>query len=121
ASMDSVAMVEGEMKEISEAEMVEAIKFAHEAIKVQIVAQQKLRAKLNSQEYRTYEGEIEDEAVYAKVKAAAYDKCYAIAQEASGKAERGEKFAAVKEEAKALFTEEEYAENADLAGLVGKY
>ncbi|WP_286967982.1 polyribonucleotide nucleotidyltransferase [Flavobacterium sp. UBA4854] len=121
ASMDSVAMVEGEMKEISEAEMVEAIKFAHEAIKVQIVAQQKLRAKLNSQEYRTYEGEIEDEAVYAKVKAAAYDKCYAIAQEASGKAERGEKFAAVKEEAKALFTEEEYTENADLAGLVGKY
>ncbi|KAF2079535.1 MAG: polyribonucleotide nucleotidyltransferase [Flavobacterium nitrogenifigens] len=121
ASMDSVAMVEGEMKEISEAEMVEAIKFAHEAIKVQIVAQQKLRAKLSSQEYRTYEGEIEDEAVYAKVKAAAYDKCYAIAQEASGKAERGEKFAAVKEEAKALFTEEEYAENADLAGLVGKY
>lgn len=121
ASMDSVAMVEGEMKEISEAEMVEAIKFAHEAIKVQIVAQQKLRAKLSSQEYRTYEGEVEDEAVYAKVKAAAYDKCYAIAQEASGKAERGEKFAAVKEEAKALFTEEEYTENADLAGLVGKY
>ncbi|MET3025054.1 polyribonucleotide nucleotidyltransferase [Flavobacterium sp. UW10123] len=121
ASMDSVAMVEGEMKEISEAEMVEAIKFAHEAIKVQILAQQKLRAKLNSQEYRTYEGEVEDEAVYAKVKAAAYDKCYAIAQEASGKAERGEKFATVKEEAKALFTEEEYAENADLAGLVGKY
>ncbi|MEN2414128.1 MULTISPECIES: polyribonucleotide nucleotidyltransferase [unclassified Flavobacterium] len=121
ASMDSVAMVEGEMKEISEAEMVEAIKFAHEAIKVQIVAQQKLRAKLSSQEYRTYEGEVEDEAVYAKVKAAAYDKCYAIAQEASGKSERGEKFAAVKEEAKALFTEEEYAENADLAGLVGKY
>jgi polyribonucleotide nucleotidyltransferase len=121
ASMDSVAMVEGEMKEISEAEMVEAIKFAHEAIKAQIVAQQKLRAKLSSQEYRTYEGEVEDEAVYAKVKAVAYDKCYAIAQEASGKAERGEKFAAVKEEAKALFTEEEYAENADLAGLVGKY
>ncbi|WP_149205627.1 polyribonucleotide nucleotidyltransferase [Flavobacterium johnsoniae] len=121
ASLDSVAMVEGEMKEISEAEMIEAIKFAHEAIKVQIHAQQKLRAKLSSQEYRTYEGEVEDEAVYAKVKAAAYDKCYAIAQEASGKAERGEKFATVKEEAKALFTEEEYAENADLAGLVGKY
>ncbi|KRD10980.1 polyribonucleotide nucleotidyltransferase [Flavobacterium sp. Root901] len=121
ASLDSVAMVEGEMKEISEAEMIEAIKFAHEAIKVQIQAQQRLRAKINSPEYRTYEGEVEDEAVYAKVKAAAYDKCYAIAQEASGKSERGEKFAAVKEEAKALFTEEEYAENADLAGLVGKY
>ncbi len=44
ASMDSVAMVEGEMKEISEAEMVEAIKFAHEAIKVQIEAQYRLQA-----------------------------------------------------------------------------
>ncbi|MFL9830553.1 polyribonucleotide nucleotidyltransferase [Flavobacterium sp. ST-87] len=121
ASMDSVAMVEGEMKEISEAEMIEAIKFAHEAIKVQIAAQQRLRAAVGNPDYRTYEGEVEDEAVYAKVKAAAYDKCYAIAAEASGKSERGEKFAAVKEEAKALFTEEEYAENADLAGLVGKY
>jgi polyribonucleotide nucleotidyltransferase len=121
ASMDSVAMVEGEMKEISEAEMIEAIKFAHEAIKVQIAAQQRLRAAVGNPEYRTYEGEVEDETVYAKVKAAAYDKCYAIAAEASGKSERSEKFAAVKEEAKALFTEEEYAENADLAGLVGKY
>jgi polyribonucleotide nucleotidyltransferase len=121
ASLDSVAMVEGEMKEISEAEMVQAIKFAHEAIKIQIHAQLKLQAAFGKKEIRTYEGEVEDEAVYAKVKAAAYDKCYAIAQEASGKSERGEKFAAVKDEAKALFTEEEYAENADLAGLVGKY
>lgn len=121
ASMDSVAMVEGEMKEISEAEMVEAIKFAHEAIKVQIQAQERLRAAVGSPAYREYEGEVEDEEVYKKVKAAGYDKCYAIAQEASGKSERGEKFAAVKEECKALFTEEEYAENSDLAGLVGKY
>ena len=118
ASMDSVAMVEGEMKEISEAEMVEAIKFAHEAIKIQIQAQERLRAAIGSPAYREYEGEKEDEAIYAKVKAAAYDKCYAIAQEASGKSERGEKFAAVKEEVKALFTEEELAENGD---LVGKY
>ncbi|WP_288981098.1 polyribonucleotide nucleotidyltransferase [uncultured Flavobacterium sp.] len=118
ASMDSVAMVEGEMKEISEAEMVEAIKFAHEAIKIQIQAQERLRIAIGSPAYREYEGEKEDEAIYAKVKAAAYDKCYAIAQEASGKSERGEKFAAVKEEVKALFTEEELAENGD---LVGKY
>ncbi|HLO72432.1 MAG TPA: polyribonucleotide nucleotidyltransferase [Flavobacterium sp.] len=118
ASMDSVAMVEGEMKEISEAEMVEAIKFAHEAIKIQIQAQERLRTAIGSPAYREYEGEKEDEAIYKKVKEAAYDKCYAIAQEASGKSERGEKFAAVKEEVKALFTEEELAENGD---LVGKY
>jgi polyribonucleotide nucleotidyltransferase len=121
ASMDSVAMVEGEMKEISEAEMVEAIKFAHEAIKVQIQAQERLRAGVGSPAYREYEGEVEDEAIYKKVKAASYDKYYAIAQEASAKSERGEKFAAVKEEVKALFSEEEYAENGDLAELVSKY
>lgn len=121
ASKDSVCMVEGEMKEISEAEMIEAIKFAHEAIKVQIVAQEKLRAALGSPAYREYEGELEDETVKAKVKAAAYDKYYAIAQEASSKQERGEKFAEVKEEVKALYTEEEYAENENLAELVSKY
>lgn len=121
ASRDSVCMVEGEMKEISEAEMVEAIKFAHEAIKVQIDAQERLRAAVGSPAYREYEPEKEDESVYAKVKAASYDKYYAIAQEASAKSERGEKFAAVKEEVKALFSEEEYAENPDLAELVSKY
>ena len=121
ASKDSVCMVEGEMKEISEAEMVEAIKFAHEAIKVQIEAQEKLRSGIGSPAYREYEGELEDETVKAKVKAVAYDKYYAIAQEASSKQERGEKFAEVKEEVKALYTEEEYAENADLAELVSKY
>ena len=121
ASKDSVCMVEGEMKEISEAEMVEAIKFAHEAIKLQIEAQEKLRAAIGTPAYREYEPEKEDEAVYAKVKAAAYDKYYAIAQEASAKSERGEKFAIVKEEVKALYSEEEYVENADLAELVSKY
>ncbi|NHM05739.1 polyribonucleotide nucleotidyltransferase [Flavobacterium sp. CYK-4] len=121
ASLDSVAMVEGEMKEISEAEMIEAIKFAHEAIKVQIHAQQRLREAVGTPAYREYEGEVEDEAIYAKVKAAAYDKYYAIAQEASAKSERSEKFSLVKDEVKALWSEEEYAENADLAELVGKY
>ena len=121
ASLDSVAMVEGEMKEISEKEMVEAIKFAHEAIKVQIHAQLRLQEAVGKKEIRTYEGEIEDENVYAKVKAFAYDKCFDIAKVGSAKHERSAAFAEVKEEAKALFTEEEYAENADLAGLVSKY
>jgi polyribonucleotide nucleotidyltransferase len=121
ASDDSVCMVEGEMKEISEAEMIEAIKFAHEAIKIQIKAQERLRAAVGSPAYREYEAEKKDDAVYAKVKEASYDKYYAVAQEASAKSERGEKFAEIKEEVKALFTEEEYAENPDLGELVSKY
>nr|WP_315183903.1 polyribonucleotide nucleotidyltransferase [uncultured Flavobacterium sp.] len=118
ASRDSIAMVEGEMKEISELEMVEAIKFAHEAIKIQIAAQERLVVAFGAKETRTYENEKEDEAIYAKVKAAAYDKIYDIAKVGSSKQERTASFAAVKEEVKALFTEEELAENGD---LVGKY
>ena len=118
ASMDSVAMVEGEMKEISEAEMVEAIKFAHEAIKVQIQAQLRLQAAFGKKETRTYEGERENEEIYKKVKAAAYDKIYNIAKVGSAKHERSVAFAEVKEEVKALFTEEELAADGD---LVSKY
>ena len=118
ASTDSIAMVEGEMKEISEAEMLEAIKFAHEHIKNQISAQVRLQAAFGKKEVRTYEGEREDEAIYAKVKAASYDKIYAIASKGSAKHERSAAFDEVKEEVKALFTEEELAENGD---LVSKY
>ena len=115
---DSIMMVEGEMKEISEAEMVEAIKFAHEAIKVQIQAQLRLQAAFGKKETRTYEGEKENEEIYKKVKAAAYDKIYAIAKVGSAKHERTAAFAEVKEEVKALFTEEELAADGD---LVSKY
>jgi polyribonucleotide nucleotidyltransferase len=118
ASKDSIAMVEGEMKEISEHEMVEAIKFAHEAIKVQIAAQERLVAAFGKKETRTYEEEKEDSAIYAKVKAAAYDKIYDIAKVGSSKQERTAAFADVKEEVKALFTEEELAADGD---LVSKY
>src|SRR5690606_15450676 len=113
----SVAMVEGEMKEISEKEMVEAIKFAHEAIKKQIEAQENLRAKLNLS-YREYEAEKADESIKTKVFDFAYDKTFAIASEASAKHERSEKFVALEEEVKALFSEEELEENGD---LVHKY
>ncbi|RZJ35880.1 MAG: polyribonucleotide nucleotidyltransferase [Flavobacterium sp.] len=118
ASKDSIAMVEGEMKEISEKEMVEAIKFAHEAIKVQIAAQERLQAAFGKKDVRTYDEERNDEAVLAKIREASYDKYYAIAQEASAKHERSEKFSKVAEEVQAIFTEEELLANAD---LIGKY
>src|SRR5690606_31088580 len=86
ASKDSVAMVEGEMKEISEKEMVEAIKVAQEAIKKHIEAQENLRAKLNLS-YREYESEKADDTIKTKVFDFAYDKTFAIAAEASAKHE----------------------------------
>lgn len=114
ASKDSVAMVEGEMKEISEKEMVEAIKFAHQAIIQQIEAQERLQAAFGKKEIRTYEEERNDEQLLEKIQSLAYDKYYAIAQESSAKHERSEKFEAVKEEVLATFSEEELLENGDL-------
>lgn len=113
ATNDSVAMVEGEMLEISEQEMIEAIKFAHEAIKVQIKAQESLRGKLNLS-YREYEGDKVDENIKSTIFTAAYDKAFTIASEPSAKHERTDKFIALEEEVKALFSEEELEENADL-------
>jgi polyribonucleotide nucleotidyltransferase len=118
ASADSVAMVEGEMDEVSEEEMAEAIKFAHEAIKVQCEAQTKLAEAVGKKETREYEGEAVDEELEAKIKEAAYQKCYDIAKKGTSKQERGLAFSEVKEEVLAMFTEEELEEKGD---LVSKY
>jgi polyribonucleotide nucleotidyltransferase len=96
ASMDSVVMVEGEMKEISEEEMVEAIKFAHDAIKVQIQAQLNMAAKVASaQTKREYCHETHNEEVREEVMAATYDKVYAVAKSGMPKHERSAAFKAV--------------------------
>ena len=118
ASEDSVMMVEGEMSEISEEEMVEAIKFAHEAIKVQCAAQVRLAEAVGKKDVREYEPEAEDEALQQKVHGMAYDRVYEIAKKGSAKHERSEAFGAIKEEIKASFSEEELEEVGD---LVSKY
>ena len=118
ASADSVMMVEGEMDEISEEEMAEAIKFAHEAIKVQCAAQVKLAEAVGKKETREYEPEREDEDLAKKIHEMAYDKVYAVAKAGSSKHERSTAFAEIKEEIKATFSEEELE---DLGGLISKY
>ena len=117
ASKEFVAMVEGEMDEVSEKDMADAIHFAHEAIKVQIEAQERLREKVGKT-IRTYEVPQENEEVAKKIYDFCYDKCYAIAKENTTKHERSDKFDAVKEACKALFTEEELEE---YDKLVSKY
>ncbi|MEH6406916.1 MAG: polyribonucleotide nucleotidyltransferase [Leeuwenhoekiella sp.] len=118
ASADSVMMVEGEMKEISEEEMVEAIKFAHDHIKIQCAAQLKLAEAFGKKEVREYPNEREDEDLAKKVHDMAYDKVYAIAKAGSAKHERSAAFSEIKEEIKATFSEEELA---DFGDLVSKY
>ncbi|WP_136480030.1 polyribonucleotide nucleotidyltransferase [Cognatitamlana onchidii] len=118
ASADSVMMVEGEMDEISEEEMTEAIKFAHEAIKVQCDAQIRLAEAFGKKETREYEPEREDEDLAKKIHDMAYDKVYAVAKAGSSKHERSAAFAEIKEEIVASFSEEELE---DFGDLISKY
>ncbi len=118
ASAHSVMMVEGEMKEISEEDMADAIKFAHEAIKVQCAAQLKLAEAFGKKPVREYEPAPADEAIEAKVREIAYQNIYDIAKGGHGKRERSEAFSAVKDEVLAAFSEEELEAN---EGLIKTY
>ena len=118
ASADSVMMVEGEMDEISEEEMIEAIKFAHEAIKVQCAAQLRLAEAFGKKPVREYDAEREDEDLAKKIHDMAYDKVYAVAKAGSAKHERTASFETIKQNIKATFSEEELA---DYGGMVSKY
>jgi polyribonucleotide nucleotidyltransferase len=87
-----IVMVEGEADEISEAEMVEAIEFAHKAIVIQVQVQKELAELVGKTVKRTYSHEESNLELRAQVFAATYDKVYAIAKSSSAKHERGHAF-----------------------------
>ena len=116
ASADSVMMVEGEMDECSEEEMAEAIKFAHESIKIQIKAQERLADAVGRKQVREYETSSKNEELAKVIHDASYDKCYAIAKKGTSKAERSLAFSNLKEEIKSSFNEEEIEEHGKLIG-----
>ena len=118
ASADSVTMVEGEFDEVSEEVMADAIRFGHEAIKLQIAAQIELAEAVGKKETREYEAEDSDEALQQKIHDFAYQKCYDIAKKGSAKQDRSIAFGEVKESLLATFSEEELEENVK---LIGKY
>ena len=107
ATYDNIMMVEGEMKEVSEAEMLEAIKFAHEEIKKHCKVQMELMEEAGKTVKRTYCHEENDEELRAAVEKFCYDRCYAIAKSGSGKHERSDAFDALKEEFYQTIPEEE--------------
>jgi polyribonucleotide nucleotidyltransferase len=96
-SEHDINMVEGESAEIQEEELVEAIKFAHTAIKIQCLAQKELTIELNKTEKRTYSHEHSNDELEKAIYAATYDQVYAIAGAASGKDERSAKFKEVRD------------------------
>jgi len=115
ASQDSVVMVEGEFDEISEEEMTDAIKFAHEEIKRQIDAQKKLVKQAGiSPEKREYDGAEEDQELESEISEKVYQKSYDIAKKGLTKNERGELFGSLKDELIDSYDEETLEEKKDL-------
>lgn len=119
ATIDNIMMVEGEMSEISEAELLEAIKFAHEEIKVQCKAQLELMELCGTVKKREYCHEENDEELRKQVWDACYSKAYAIAaSQNNDKHARTEAFEAILEEFMETISEEEREAKAP---LVAKY
>ena len=115
ASEDSVVMVEGEFNEISEEEMADAIKFAHEEVKKHIEAQKKLIKMVGiSSEKREYDGAEEDSELEAEILKKVYQKSYDIAKKGLSKNERSEHFGLLKDEVIESYDEETLEEKKDL-------
>ncbi len=119
---ENIVMLEGEMQEISEEELVEIIKFAHDAIKQQCQFQLDLAGEVEkSKTKREYSHETHDEAIREKIKAATYEKCKAIARQGIPSKEiRAELFGAVKEEYTDSLSEEELELEAPFIGVYFK-
>lgn len=118
ATKDNVLMVEGEMKEVSEDEMLEAIAFAHEAIKIQCQAQIELMEMVGKTKKREYSHEVNDEVLREKLKEQTYKKCYEVAKSQKSKHERSDAFKQVKQD----FIESYFSEGDEInEDLVSRY
>jgi polyribonucleotide nucleotidyltransferase len=106
ATEKNLMMVEGEAKECSEEDLVNALQLAHDAIRVQIKAQAQLRDKKGVTGKRDYKKPETNEEIQQKVYAFAKDRVYAISKSASAKSERYEAYAVLKDELIASLGEE---------------
>jgi polyribonucleotide nucleotidyltransferase len=120
ATEKDIMMVEGEMNEISEKEMAEAIIFGHQAIKIHCQVQKELEVAANKTEKRTYCHENSDEALYSLIKAFSYDKVQAVAKSASSKEVRSASLESILEECVATMSEEQIAKKFLIKQYYGK-
>ena len=111
ATEENIMMVEGEMKEVSEQDLLAALKAAHEAIKPMCRVQKELSKELGKDVKREYCHEVNDEELRQAVKDACYQKAYDVTKQALEKHARAEAFEAIREN----FKEEYAAAHADMA------
>jgi len=121
ATDKNIMMVEGEAKECAEEDLIKAIELAHEAIRVQVKAQETLRQLKGVTAKREYKKPEHDEALREKVTAFTSSKVYEVAKSGSSKHERGDKFDQIQEELLAyLKTEHNVPEGESLPDNVKK-
>ncbi|PDH48221.1 MAG: polyribonucleotide nucleotidyltransferase [Bacteroidetes bacterium MED-G20] len=119
-TLDSIVMVEGEMNEVSEAEMLEAIKAAHVVIKEQCQLQLDIASEVaKANPKREYSHETHNDELRKSIYDFSYQRCYDVAKQGlADKHKRAELFGAIKEDFKATLSEEDMTE---LGFLVGPY
>jgi len=115
ATTKDIIMVEGEMKEISEAEMLKVLKFAHDHIKIQCQAQHELAGMIEkAANKREYSHETNDEELKERMYTELYPKCYEVAGLGTAKQQRSELFNKILEDFVDTFQEEEAVEKASM-------
>ena len=115
ATAKNLMMVEGESKECGEADVVKALEIAHDAIRIQIAAQEELKQKVGVGAKRDYPKPLTDDSLQEKVNSFAADRVYAISKGASNKADRSKAYDELKKEVVAMLGEETTSEQVKLA------
>jgi polyribonucleotide nucleotidyltransferase len=115
ATAKNLMMVEGESKECLEADVVKALEIAHDAIRIQIAAQQELREKVGITGKRDYTKPLSDESIQQSVYSFAQDRVYAISKAASTKADRSKAYDELKKEVVASLGDEATSDQIKLA------
>ncbi len=114
ATFDNIMMVEGELKEISEADMLEALKIAHTEIKKHCKGQMELMEMVGKTTKMTYCHETNDEELRAKIKSSTYQKVYDVAKSQLGKKDRIAAFEAIRDEIINSYPEDQQEEKTPL-------
>jgi polyribonucleotide nucleotidyltransferase len=119
ASEDNIMMVEGEMKEVAEEDLIEALKVAHDAIKIQCRAQREFAAEVETATIkREYAHETNDDELRTAIRTAVYDKIFNVAKQGLAKKDRSEAFDQIKTDFIETLSEEESEEK---AVMIGRY
>ncbi len=121
ATEKNIMMVEGEAKECSESDVIEAIEVAHQAIRTQIEAQKALREKVGNPAKRSYAAPYQNEALRERIEQFASQRIYEVAKSALPKSDRKAKFTEIQDDFIAQASPEENPLPEEDLALISNY